>query len=222
MLSTSPLLRMEGCRVDCRSRLCSVSHTRVVIVCVVCQAELERVKVEGRRRVEEARERGRAQYNDLVATIEKKYLMEFEESMRDIRAKAEADNKVRHGGRPALQPAHRCNGGGPTPFGTAVGRRRPAGTLWACVRLCCPPQACDALEVEIAKAQVSLKEAEARRAAIQLSEQGRLDAEEDRRKADIQTLQKKLLQAWSTKAASTGEILDFLKRLQSVCGLRTL
>jgi hypothetical protein len=53
--------------------------------------------VEGRRRVEEARERGRTQYNDLVATIEKKYLAEFETSMQEIRAKAEADNKASSG-----------------------------------------------------------------------------------------------------------------------------
>ena len=57
------------------------------------------MRLEGRRRIEEARERGRQQYNDLVASIEKKYMVEFEESMREIRAKAEADNKVRRSRR---------------------------------------------------------------------------------------------------------------------------
>ena len=45
------------------------------------------------------------------------------------------------------------------------------------------------LEVEIAKATESLKEAEARRAALQMSERGRADAEEERRKEDIDQLQ---------------------------------
>ncbi len=50
-------------------------------------------------------------------------------------------------------------------------------------------QACEVLEAEIAKATESLKEAEARRAALQLSERSRADAEEVRRKEDIDQLQ---------------------------------
>lgn len=132
------------------------------------KSELERVRLEGRRRIEEAREKGRAQYNDLVSNIERKYLAEFEASMKDIRAKAEADTK-----------------------------------------------ACEVLESEIAKATESLKEAEARRAALQLSERSRADAEEVRRKEDIDQLQKKLLHVWSTKSVPSSEILDFLQRLQA-------
>ncbi len=58
------------------------------------QLELERVKTEGARLINEAKERGKAQYNELVASIEQQYMSEFESSVSDIRLKTEADLQV--------------------------------------------------------------------------------------------------------------------------------
>lgn len=60
----------------------------------VWQLELERVRADGARSINEAKERGKAQYNELVASIEKQYMSEFESSVSEIRAKTEADLQV--------------------------------------------------------------------------------------------------------------------------------
>jgi hypothetical protein len=61
----------------------------------VLQAELVRVQEDGKRRIAEAKEKGRLQYNELVATIEKRYVAEFESSLKIVKERADADAKVR-------------------------------------------------------------------------------------------------------------------------------
>jgi hypothetical protein len=55
------------------------------------QAELERVRAEGRKLVDEAKDRGKMQYTELVESIERQYMAEFESSVAGIRARTEAD-----------------------------------------------------------------------------------------------------------------------------------
>jgi hypothetical protein len=155
----------------------------------VLQAELVRVQEDGKRRIAEAKEKGRLQYNELVATIEKRYVAEFESSLKIVKERADADAKVR--ARVVLCPRVWRRLARPficapslhtdAPVDTAPSSSyRSHGGVTPCALSCRGvPQACESLEEEIRKARAAMEEVEKRGGS----------AEEERRREDVALLQ---------------------------------